>query len=377
MKAPFIFGKLALDKNFTNRKSEISRLTLNFISLTNTILVSPRRWGKSSLVVKAAELARKKDKSLRFCFIDLYNVRTEEQFYKLLAKEVLRVTSSKLEELLANAKNFMGQFIPRISLSPESTSDFSLGLDWEEVIKDPDDILNLCEKIANNKKLKIIICIDEFQNISVFSNQMAFQKKLRSNWQKHQNVGYCLYGSKRHMLMDVFTSPSMPFYKFGDLMFLEKISENNWIPFLKKRFADTGKTIDTQNAKYLSQLVECHPYYVQQLAQLTWFRTTKICNENIINEAHENLVLQLSLLFQTRTDELSTTHVNFMRAIINGEKHPSSKYSIETYQMGTSANVIRIKKALIKKEIIDVQNSAYIFLDPVYKYWLEFYYFIS
>ena len=175
--------------------------------------------------MKSAELAAKKDKSLRFCFIDLYNVRTEEEFYALLAKEVLRVSSSKLEELIANAKKFMGQFIPRISLSPESTNDISIGLDWKEVKEHPDDILNLCEKIAHEKKIKIIICIDEFQNISGFQNQLSIQKKLRSNWQKHQNVAYCLYGSKRHLLMDVFTSPSMPFYKFGDIVFLEKIDK--------------------------------------------------------------------------------------------------------------------------------------------------------
>ena len=375
MTAPFVFGKIALDKNFTNRKSEINRLTQNFISLTNTILISPRRWGKSSLVVKAAKLARKKDKSLRFCFIDLYNVRTEEQFYELLAKEVLKASSTKLEELLANAKKFMGQFIPRISVSPESATDISLGLNWEEVKKHPDDILNLSEKIATNKRLKIIVCIDEFQNISGFKNQLSIQKKLRSHWQKHQNVSYCLYGSKRHMLMDVFTSSSMPFYKFGDIIFLEKIGEKDWVVFLKKRFADTEKTIGAKDARYLSKLVEYHPYYVQQLAQLSWFRTSKNCTQEIIKDAHENLVLQLSLLFQTRTDELKTTHINFMKAIIKGEKHPSSKQSIEVYQLGTSANVIRIKKALIKREIIDIENRAFVFLDPVYKYWLEHFYF--
>lgn len=376
MNTPFVFGKLALQNNFTNRKEEINQLISNFTSLTNTILISPRRWGKSSLVLKASEKAQKKDKSLRFCFIDLYNVRTEEQFYQLLAKEVLQATSSRLEELLENAKKFMGQFIPRISINPDSTNDISVGLDWNEVKNTPDDILNLCEKIAKEKKLKIIICIDEFQNISEFNNQLSIQKKLRSNWQKHHNVAYCLYGSKRHMLMDVFTSQSMPFYKFGDLIFLEKISEKDWIPFLKKRFADTNKSISTNNARMIAQLVECHPYYVQQLAQLSWLRSTSNCEPQIIEEAFENLVLQLSLLFQTRTDELSTTHINFLKAIIKGEKHPSSKHTINTYHLGTSANVIRIKRALIKKEILDVQDGNLIFLDPVFKYWLQNYYFI-
>ena len=126
---------------------------------------------------------------------------------------------------------------------------------------------------------------------------------------------------------------------------------------------------------YLAELVECHPYYVQQLARLSWFRTSINCPQEIIKDAHENLVLQLSLLFQTRTDELSTAQINFMKAVIKGEKHLSSKQSIEEYILGTSANVIRIKNALIKKEIIDIENKSFVFLDPVYKYWLEYYYF--
>lgn len=376
MNAPFVFGKLALQQNFTNRKDEIKQLTSNFNSLTNTILISPRRWGKSSLVIRASEQAQKKNKNLRFCFIDLYNVRSEEQFYQLLAEKVLRATSSKLDEIIDSAKQFMGQFVPRISINADATNDISLGLDWKEVKNTPDDILNLCEKIAKEKKLKIIICIDEFQNISGFKNQLSIQKKLRSNWQKHQNVAYCLYGSKRHMLMDVFTSQSMPFYKFGDLIFLQKISEKDWISFLKKRFADTNKSLINSDAKLLAQLVECHPYYVQQLAQLSWLRTAKTCNASIIREAHESLVLQLSLLFQTRIDELNTSHVNFLKAIIKGEKQTSSKNTINRYDLGTSANVLRIKKALLKKEIIDIQKGKICFLDPVFRHWLNHYYFI-
>jgi len=99
------------------------------------------------------------------------------------------------------------------------------------------------------------------------------------------------------------------------------------------------------------------------------FRTPELCTHEMIDEAHE------SLLFQNRADELSTIHVNFMKAIVKEEQQPSSKHSIETYQLGTSANVIIIKKALIKKEIIDVQHSSYLFLDPLYEYWLRHYYF--
>jgi hypothetical protein len=375
MTTPFAFGKLVFDKNFTNRKSEIEQLIQNFISLTHTIVISPRRWGKSSLVAKAAQEALKKDKSLRFCYIDLYNVRTEEEFYKILAQEVLRGSSSKMEELLHTAKKFMSRFMPMISFGTDANNEIKLSLDWKEVKKNPDEILNLCENIAEEKNIKFVICIDEFQNISEFDNQLSIQKKLRSHWQKHQNVAYCLYGSKRHMLMDVFTSASMPFYKFGTVLFLEKIKEKDWIPFIVERFSETGKIIDNDNAAYVSQLADYHPYYVQQLAQQCWFRTETVCTREIIDETLENLVLQLSLLFQNLTDELSTTHVNLLKAIIYKEKQLSSKEIIGKYSLGTSANVLRIKKALLKKEIIDINGTQISILDPIYQHWLKTIYF--
>ena len=98
--------------------------------------------------------------------IDLNTIRSEEQFYELLATKVLQKSSSKIDSILENAKLFLGRFIPNISFSPNPETDLKLSLDWNEVRKEPDDILDLSEKIAVKTKKKIIICIDEFQNIS-------------------------------------------------------------------------------------------------------------------------------------------------------------------------------------------------------------------
>jgi len=375
MKAPFVFGKIASEENFTNREDETNHLITNFSSLINTILISPRRWGKSSLVLKAADLAIKKDKSLRFCFIDLYNIRSEQEFYQVLAQEILKVSSNKIEVLLENAKTFIGKLIPKITYSPDSLNEFSLGLDWEEVKKNPESIINLAENIAIEKELKFIICIDEFQNISEFEAPLALQKKLRSHWQKHKNVSYCLYGSKLHMLMNVFTSISMPFYKFGDIIFLQKIIKEKWTPFIISRFFETGKEIKNEDAIKISTLAECHPYYVQQLAQQSWLRTDNICSSEIIDTAFESIIMQLSLLFQTITDEFSNTQLNFLKAIIKDTTHFSSINTIKEFKLGTSANVARIKQALVNKEIIDIQANKIYILDPFYKYWLKNYFF--
>ena len=341
METPFIFGKIATEKNFTDREKETANLVQNFMSLINTIIISPRRWGKSSLVNKAAKLAMAQESNLRICHIDLFNVRNEEHFYSLLAQKVIAATSTK----------------------------------WEEVKHNPDEVLDLAEKIAKKKGLKIVICVDEFQNITEFSDPDYFQKKLRSHWQLHQNVAYCLYGSKRHMMMEVFTNSSKPFYKFGNLMFLNKIETPCLVEFFKSRFADTGKSIDNEASHLIAKLVDNHPYYAQQLAQLSWLRTKNVCTVDIVYEAHTALVEQLSLLFVTITETLTTQQLNYLKALIAGEKAISSTAVMHRYQISSTTSISRSKAALIKNDILDNKAGEISFQDPIYAYWLKTEYF--
>lgn len=375
MKTPFVYGKIATGNYFTDRENEIKLLKQNFTHGINTILISPRRWGKSSLVKRAADEILSTEKDIRIIHIDMFNIRSEEEFYKSVSENILQSVSGKIEDIIANTKEFMKQWVPKITFSPDDQQEFSFGLNWQDVKRQPNEILDLAEHIATEKGLKIVLCIDEFQNISYFDDPLAFQKKLRSHWQKHQNASYCLYGSKRHMLLNVFTSPSMPFYKFGSLMFLDKIPTEYWKDFIQKQFKATGKTITKKQSSQIALMADNHPYYVQQLAQLCWLRTDKEITDSIINEALESLVMQLSLLFLNLTESLRTTQVNFLHAVLSGVKKFSATTTLSNYQLGTSANVNRIKKALIGKEIIDDQGGRIEILDPVYAIWLKKYYF--
>jgi len=375
MNTPFVFGKIASSEYFTNRTEEVKQLSFNFQSLVNTVIISPRRWGKSSLVQRAAEAVQKTDMSIRFCFIDMYNVRSEEQFYQHLAQATMKALSLKLEEILEISRNYLTRIIPTISFNTDPANEFSLSMDWEKVKKQPDEILDLPEKVATSKNIKLMICIDKFQNISGFDQPVDFQKKLRSHWQTHKNVGYCLYGSKRHMLLDVFSLQSMPFYNFGQILFLNKISEEHWISFIIERFSATGKEISVENAALICKFTENHSFYVQQLAHLTWLNTENTCNTEQVTDAFESLLLQLSFLYQSRTDTLSNSHVSFLEAVLMGEKKFSSREIIKTYNLGTSANVSRIKQALVSKEIIEISGSDIEFIDPMYKNWLLKHYF--
>lgn len=375
MKIPFVYGKLVEQSAFVNRTEDINFLLQQMQAINNIILISPRRWGKTSLVRKTADRLIKSSPNYKVCFLDLNKIQKENDFYKIYAEAIINATSSKLDETFDFLKNFFKSIVPKLSINPDPNSEISLSMDWDEIRKSPDEILNLPEYIAKKKKIKIIVCLDEFQNVSTFKDPIGFQKKLRSVWQKHQEVAYCIYGSKRHMMLQLFGSAEMPFFKFGTMMFMEKIAVDHWAKYIQREFKKTKKKITLVQCKRIAESVEQHSYYVQQVAQLVWFRTGYQCSDMVIEDSITSLQLQLSMLFQQITDTLSKKQINFLRAIINEETELSSQAIIAAYDLGTSGTVAKVKSSLEDKDIIDNLNKNLSFNDPVYKLWLKNYYF--
>lgn len=371
MEAPFIFGRIATDENFTDREKETEHLVNNFESLINTVIISPRRWGKSSLVHRAADIAMRADKNIRICTIDLFNVKTEEQFYTVLAQKLIQGTSSRWEEAVENAKKFFSRLVPKISVGAGPGSEISIDFDWEEMKSNPDEILDLSERIAEAKGVKIVVCIDEFQNIAEFEDPLFFQRRLRAHWQRHKKVSYCLYGSKRHMMMEVFTDSSMPFYKFGGIFFLNKIDTEHFIPFITERFSSTGKSITEDASRNIVSLADNHPYYVQQLSQLSWLRTSGQCDVETVVKAHLSLVEQLSLLFSNLMETLTFQQTCYLHALIAGEKSITSAETMYRYHISSATAASRSLKTLIKKDILDSTSGEISFQDPIFEYWLR------
>ena len=369
MDAPFLFGKTVSEDAFTNRQADIKRLTGNLQNRINTILISPRRWGKSSLVKKVTEQIS--SRKTRVVMLDLLRIRNEEEFYKTLAKETIKATSNKLTEWIETGKLFLNHITPKISLGTDPMQDFDISFEWKELEKHYAELLNLPQKIAKKKKLHLILCIDEFQNCESFSESKLFQKRLRTEWQHHHDVTYCLYGSRQHMMTELFEKQSNPFYKFGDVIYLPKILRNDWINFIQEQFRSTKKNINEELANLIAAMAQDHSYYVQQLSYLVWIATTKTVTDTIVLSAIDDLLAQNSMLYTRDTENLTNAQFNFLKAVAEGvHSGLSSKEVLNKYQLGTSANVLKIKRGLIQKELIDDSNGIH-FLDPVYERWFK------
>jgi hypothetical protein len=370
MENPFVFGAATSGKWFTDRKEDTQRLLANFTHGINTILISPRRWGKTSLVYKVANLAN--SKNFKVVNMDIFSCRSEEDFYRIFATEVIKQTAQKWEEWLENAKHFLASLVPKISIGADPVTDFSLSFDFSNKNIN-EEILNLPQKIALEKDIQIVICIDEFQQISEFPDAKTFQKKLRSFWQLQINqVSYCLYGSKKHLMHALFSKQSMPFYKFGDVIFLQKIAITDWIRYIQQRFEETGKSISSALAERICLTVENHSSYVQQFSWLVWIKTEEEASTSDFEEALKDLLNQNSLLYYNYVEKLTKLQLNFLRAVAHGIQDKfSRKEIISSYGLGTSANIARVRKSLEERELIDISPRSVTFNDPVFRLWFK------
>ncbi len=374
MITPFIFGKIAGEHQFIDREKEQERMGVNFRSGLNTILMSPRRWGKSSLVNHVAENIERENSQIRICTLDLFSVNNEQQFYEALVKEVLKKSSTRWEEWLQTGREFIKGVVPVLSVGIDPVSDFNVKFEIHDKKTDFNELLNITERIAIQKKIRFVICIDEFQKLAGFHDSLFLQQKLRSVWQKQKYTSYCLYGSKRHLISDMFQNQSMPFYRFGDTMYLGKIEETHWISFISESFDKHNKKINLPDIKLLIEKAQNHPYYVQQLAHQVFINTTKTASSEIIEKAVEDIFLYNEVMYRRELENLTGLQINLLVAIANGESKINSKEIVKKYKLGTPGNVQRLKKTLEDKEIIDFFETKPEFIDPLFALWIrEFY----
>lgn len=373
--SPFAFGHIVNLQSFTNREEDLAKLKKNLLSGINTIIISPRRWGKSSLVEKVSNEISKDNKDFIVVKMDLFSMNSEEEFLENFAKEVIKSSSGKVEEWIESTKKLFTAIVPRIKLKLQPDSDISLSFDWKEIDKNKGEILNLAETLAVLKNKKILVCIDEFQNLAQFREFEKFEKKMRSVWQKQKNVVYCLYGSKRHMMQEIFSNASKPFYKFGDIFWLQKIKTEKWISFIKEGFRKTGRTIDDSFAEQIAVLMKNHSWYVQQFSFYIWAETTEYVTKEIFDKALQRLIEGNEPLFKNIAESLSIGQINLIKAILQGEVQISAKKVLDEYNLGTSANANKNKQTLINKDILNQTDNGFELLDPVFELWFRKMYF--
>jgi len=370
MKNPFQYGKLAEKENFIDRDDDREFLKRTLYSGINVILSSPRRWGKSSLVKKAMSELVEEQKDVRVCFIDAFPISSSKEFYNIFAKEIIRSTASHWQNIVESAKTFFRSVTPKVSFGPDPMNEFSLSFDVDGP-EDERDILDLPEKIASKRGVQVIVCIDEFQKLAKLSDYSHLEEMMRSVWQHQQHVSYCLYGSQRHLIEDIFNSAEKPFFHFGQMYNLKKISRADWVGYIVGRFSSTGKNISEEIAGQIADTAACHSWYVQQLAASVWSFTSEIADRPAFEKGLTWCVDVNSETYFKVCDTLSELQLNLLRAVAGRENEFTSVEVVRKYGLGSSASVTKNKKVLYDKDLITLSGPHLAFQDPIFEIWFK------
>ncbi|MBQ8988577.1 MAG: ATP-binding protein [Prevotella sp.] len=370
MEKAFIYGKSVGGDNFTDRIRETKRLKLNFENGMNTILISPRRMGKTSLVKKV--MAEMNAPSVKPIYMDIYDCRSEYDFLNRFASVLLKETASRTDQILDNIKRFLIRVSPKISFSPEPMSEVSLSLGITPKEYQPEEILNLPEVIAKEKGIHLVVCIDEFQQIGELPDTLAVQKRMRGIWQHQEHATYCLFGSKKHLMTNLFQNKRMPFYQFGEMMYLDCIPTKDWVLYITSRFEKYGKHLSNEMAERICKTVDNYSSYVQQLSWNLLAETNGTATEDDFKNAVDALIAQCSGLFVQQTLGLTTYQLNFIRALCSGiHTDFGSKEVNAQFPLGTKSNIVRIKSALTEKELIEERIDGIYLSDIVFEMWFN------
>ena len=366
----FVYGMSVGGDNFTDRIEETKRIKLDFENGINVILISPRRMGKTSLIKKV--ISEMDSPEIKVVYMDIYDCRSEYDFYNRFAETMMKSTGNQLEQVMENIKRFLVRVSPKLSFSPEPNSEFSVSLGITPRDYSPEEILDLPERIAKEQGIRIVVCIDEFQQIGEFADSLTVQKRLRGVWQHHQHVSYCFFDSKKHLMENIFQSRRMPFYQFGEMLYLKCIPTEYWVPFICSRFEKYGKKISEEYAARICHTVKNYSSYVQQLAWNVMAETEIEVNEESFTEGFNALLEQNSSLFIQQTEGLTTYQLNFIRLLCNGIHSGFNTQSVvEQYSLGSKSNVDRIKKCLIDRELITIEKEGVFLADCVFELWFK------
>lgn len=350
MENPFKFGSIVENEFFTDRVKEVAYICQFLNSRNHLILISPRRFGKSSVVLKAVKQAERP-----YIRLNLQGVTSISDFAAKLLREIYN--THPWEKLKHQVMNF--RIVPTISTN-QVTGAIEIGFqptqDQRILLE---DVMALMEN-AHTEKERLVVILDEFQEIRAISPLL--EKTLRSIMQEQKHINYILLGSQESMMTDIFENVKSPFYHFGGLMRLQKLPRAEFEEFLQTRFEPIFHEASKELADKVLDYTDCHPYYSQQLAFHIW-------QIGMLQPAKQDV-------FQAAIDEIITTHdldyeriwMNFNRTDMWVLQRLAAHEELQTGEYRTSTIYSALKRLQQAGHVI--YTDRYEIEDPLFRAWL-------
>lgn len=375
MENPFVYGDVVKGQYFTDREEELKELKLDLSSGQNVLIFSPRRYGKTSLIIKV--LDELKREGFITVYVDLFRVTSIQSFIKIYTSSITKAGATKLEEAVQFLKEHFPALIPRIVIKGQEPAEFEF--DFEAAKKDAerllDDLYDFPQRVAVKRKKRLIVVFDEFQEISTLN--LPIERQLRAKIQHHDKVSYCFMGSKRHLMDELFQDKNKPLYKIAKAIPLGKIPSERFKIFIHSRFKSVDMRIESGLIDEILNVTACHPYYTQQLCHEIFNiafskEEPAVISQNDINSARDKCIQAQSYAYATIWDSLAAKQKSLVVALF---KEPGANiYSqdfLSSHSLGTAPSIQTAVNALEKKGILDRENGSYFVSDVFFIDWLR------
>ena len=376
MENPFVYGKVARGEFFADREEESQELMADIASGQSVIIFSPRRYGKTSLILEV--LDRAKSEGFLAVYLDLFKVTSEEGFIVAYAKEIAKLQSGGVRSVLRSLRELLPRLLPKVVLKSEKAGvevefEFDTRSERAPLL---DDLFDAVATIATRRGRRAVVVFDEFQEIADWDGAGNVERQMRSHFQLHQNVSYIFMGSKRHLMQGIFQSKNRPFYRFGKHFALGKIPRDEFGAFILKRFEETGFQISESAVDEILNVTEEHPYYTQLLCHILWDRTREARTVTVhdVSLALQEVFLRESHAFHDMWDMLPLKARQLLVALAKEENPQVQIYSsdfLQRHALGSASSVQRAVSRLIIEEILEKFVGGYQFTDIFFKQWIR------
>ncbi|MDR0754130.1 MAG: ATP-binding protein [Prevotellaceae bacterium] len=365
---PFLLTGYESPEYFCNRKTETEKLINALRNGRNVTLISPRRMGKTGLIHHVFNrFAGAKD--VTCIYIDIYHTNSLRDFVKLFANTVMGSVDTKSQKVISKIFAFFKSVRPvlvadNVSGIPKLTIDFSSSQS-EESLKEIFDYLSKSGRTC-------FVAIDEFQQITNYGEK-GIEALLRSYVQQLGNVHFIFSGSQKHIMENLFTSASRPFYQSAQMLQLSEINKDEYRKFAAKLFAKAGKTIKSEVFDMIYDKVNGHTWYVQMMLNRLFSLAGKEYDTSTAENVLTEIIMENEATYQTYCKLITQKQMNLLKAIAseNMIARPTSNIFIDKYKLGAASSIKTALTSLLDKELIFENNGNYRVYDCFFSIWLS------
>ena len=378
MDIPFIYDRYVTNKDFAGRKSECLALTSLIEAGENVVLYEPPKSGKKSLIQQAFFVMRLGGKIINAAVLDMFGIRTLEDLLTRFGSTVIRSIASSPDEYgMIVSRHLSGTHFV-FDRQRFADCDEVVSLNWEPDEEDIRAMFSLPFRLARDNGARITAVIEEFQAILDIREYDTVLKSMETVFRengKDSGCSYIISGSKVNAMKSIFCHRKY-LYRQVEHLPLMPVNENELMEHIRRGFLKGGKEIDKELAIGVCRLFRGNIWYINHFSAICDYLSKGYINEGIMIDALNALISIHEPRFMSMVDSLTEHQIRFLKAVLDGITKFSSTDVIEKYSLNSSANVKRVKDALMKKEILTFNdNDEPSILDPLFEYWIRKNYF--